>query len=158
MISGRHGKVGIPDSILLKTGPLTAAEWVTMKTHTTIGAHILSSGRSEFMRQAEHVARYHHERWDGNGYPEGLRGTRIPLAARIVTIADVYDALVSDRPYRMAFTVEEATREIEMGSGTRFDPTLVTIFLQGLGLSYSPDGASQVDTIRTFDPPLQRLA
>jgi response regulator RpfG family c-di-GMP phosphodiesterase len=101
------------------------------------------SGRSEFMRQAEQVARYHHERWDGTGYPEGLRGTRIPLPARIVTIADVYDALVSDRPYRLAFTVEEATRDIEMGSGTRFDPTLVKIFLRGLRLSRLPEQDSQ---------------
>jgi putative two-component system response regulator len=152
------GKVGIPDSILLKAGPLSPEEWVTMKTHTTIGAHILSSGRSEFMRQAEQVARYHHERWDGTGYPDGLRGTRIPLPARIVTIADVYDALVSDRPYRPAFTVEVATRDIEMGSGTRFDPTLVTIFLRGLRLSRLGERASGERPTRGHDPRLQRLA
>ena len=122
------GKVGIPDRILLKTGPLTGTEWDTMKTHTTIGARILSSGRSEFMRLAKEIARSHHERWDGAGYPDGLCSTQIPLSARIVTIADVFDALSSDRPYRPAYTVRESREAIELGSGTLFDPTLVKVF------------------------------
>jgi putative two-component system response regulator len=122
------GKIGIPDCILLKAGPLTPCEWDTMKTHTTIGARILSSGRSEFMHLAQEIAQSHHERWDGTGYPDGLKGTRIPLAARIVSIADVFDALSSDRPYRPAYTVEDSCRAIELGSRTMFDPSLVEVF------------------------------
>jgi putative two-component system response regulator len=122
------GKIGIPDRILLKKGPLTAAEREMMKTHTTIGAQMLSAGRSEFMRLAEEIAQSHHERWDGGGYPNGLFGTKIPLAARIVSIADVFDALSSDRPYRPAFTVEQSHEAIELGSGSLFDPTLVAVF------------------------------
>jgi cyclic di-GMP phosphodiesterase len=122
------GKIGIPDCILLKTGPLSASEWDTMKTHTTIGARILSSGRSEFMHLAQEIAQSHHERWDGTGYPDGLKGTRIPLAARIVSIADVFDALSSDRPYRPAYTVEDSCYAIERGSQTLFDPSLVEVF------------------------------
>lgn len=122
------GKIGIPDCILLKTGPLSPSEWDTMKTHTTIGARILSSGRSEFMHLAQEIAQSHHERWDGTGYPDGLMGTRIPLAARIVSIADVFDALSSDRPYRPAYTVEDSCRAIERGSRTMFDPSLVEVF------------------------------
>ena len=99
-----------------------------MKTHTSIGARILASGRSEFMHLAEEIARCHHEKWDGSGYPRGLRGTAIPLAARIVAIADVFDALSSDRPYRLAYTIDEAREAIEKGSGTAFDPTLVEAF------------------------------
>jgi putative two-component system response regulator len=122
------GKIGIPDRILLKAGPLSAAEWGTMQTHTTIGARMLASGKSEFMRLAEEIARSHHERWDGRGYPDGLRGTMIPLAARIVTIADVFDALSSDRPYRLAYTRAQSFAAIDMGSGTLFDPSLVEVF------------------------------
>lgn len=122
------GKIGIPDRILLKAGPLTSAEWAVMRTHTSIGARILASGRSKFMHLAEEIARCHHEKWDGTGYPSGLRGTAIPLSARIVTIADVFDALSSDRPYRLAYTIEEARAEIEAGSGTFFDPSLVEAF------------------------------
>ncbi len=122
------GKIAIPDRILLKAGPLSAAEWVTVKTHTTIGAQILSSGRSEFMHLAKEIAQSHHERWDGGGYPDGLCGTRIPFAARIVAIADVFDALSSDRPYRPAYTVEESRKAIERGSSTHFDPSLVEVF------------------------------
>ena len=122
------GKIGIPDRILLKAGPLTVAEREMMKTHTTIGAQMLSAGKSEFMRLAEEIARSHHERWDGGGYPNGLHGTNIPLAARIVSIVDVFDALSSDRPYRPAYTVEQSREAIELGSGSLFDPTLVEVF------------------------------
>jgi putative two-component system response regulator len=99
-----------------------------MKTHTTIGARILSSGKSEFMHLAREIAQSHHERWDGCGYPDGLAGTRIPLAARIVSIADVFDALSSDRPYRPAYPVSDSCAAIERGSGTLFDPSLVEVF------------------------------
>ena len=122
------GKVGIPDSILLKAGPLTDAEWTVMRTHTTIGAQILSAGSSEFMILAEQIARCHHERWDGKGYPARLKGEEIPLAARIVAIADVFDALSSDRPYRHAYSMDATLNAIEEGSGTLFDPALVAIF------------------------------
>ena len=122
------GKIGIPDSILLKAGPLAPSEWDTMKTHTTIGARILSSGRSEFMHLAKEIAQSHHERWDGTGYPDGVKGTRIPLAARIVSIADVFDALSSDRPYRPAYTREDSFKAIEQGANTMFDPSLVEVF------------------------------
>ena len=122
------GKIGIPDRILLKPGPLSVAERELMETHTTIGAQMLSAGTSEFMRLAEEIARSHHERWDGGGYPNGLHGTQIPLAARIVSIADVFDALSSDRPYRPAYTLAQSREAIEMGSGTLFDPTLAAVF------------------------------
>jgi putative two-component system response regulator len=122
------GKIGIPDRILLKPGPLTSVEFEVMKTHTSIGARILASGRSEFMHLAEEIARCHHEKWDGSGYPLGLRGTAIPLSARIVAVADVFDALSSDRPYRLAYTIDEAHEAIEAGSGTAFDPSLVEAF------------------------------
>lgn len=122
------GKIGIPDRILLKPGPLNAAERQTMNTHTTIGAHMLTAGRSEFMRLAEEIAQSHHERWDGAGYPNGLIGAKIPLSARIVSIVDVYDALSSDRPYRPAFTSEQSREAIELGSGSLFDPALVDVF------------------------------
>ena len=122
------GKIGIPDRILLKPGPLTSTEFEVMKTHTSIGARILASGRSEFMHLAEEIARCHHEKWDGSGYPLGLRGTAIPLSARIVAVADVFDALSSDRPYRLAYTIDEAREAIEKGSGTAFDPSLVEAF------------------------------
>ena len=131
------GKIGIPDRILLKAGPLTVAEWAVMKTHTSIGARILASGRSEFMHLAEEIARCHHEKWDGSGYPLGLRGTAIPLSARIVAIADVFDALSSDRPYRPAYTIDEASEAIEAGSGTAFDPSLVEAFRSVLANKHS---------------------
>lgn len=131
------GKIGIPDRILLKAGPLSSTEWAVMRTHTSIGARILASGRSEFMHLAEEIARCHHEKWDGTGYPSGLRGTAIPLSARIVAVADVYDALSSDRPYRLAYSIEEARAAIEAGSGTFFDPSLVRAFRDVVSKSYS---------------------
>lgn len=131
------GKIGIPDRILLKAGPLSSAEKAVMRTHTTIGARILASGRSKFMQLAEEIARCHHEKWDGTGYPSGLRGTAIPLAARIVAVADVFDALSSDRPYRLAYSIEEAHAAIEAGSGTSFDPSVVEAFRGVVSKGYS---------------------
>jgi putative two-component system response regulator len=123
------GKIGIPDKILLKQGNLEPDEWEIMKTHTTIGAKILAGSRSRVVQMAERIALYHHERWDGTGYPEGLKGEDIPLVARICAICDVFDALSSVRPYKGAWAIEEAREEIRRGSGTHFDPRLVEIFL-----------------------------
>jgi response regulator RpfG family c-di-GMP phosphodiesterase len=123
------GKIGIPDRILQKPATLDAEEWEVMKTHTTIGAHILSGSRAPLIQMAETIALTHHERWDGGGYPRGLAGESIPLAGRIAAICDVFDALVSERPYKDAWTVEAALAEIAAQSGRHFDPDLVARFL-----------------------------
>lgn len=124
------GKVGIPDSILTKAGRLTDEEMEVMRTHAEIGANILrdvvkESSVAGFLAMAEQIARSHHEWWSGRGYPIGRRGTEIPLAARIVAVADVYDALTSVRPYKEAWTPERARETIEKASGTQFDPAVV---------------------------------
>jgi response regulator RpfG family c-di-GMP phosphodiesterase len=130
------GKVGIPDKILLKKGPLTEAEWTIMKTHTLIGESILQSGdiekddaQSDVITKAINIAGGHHEKWDGTGYPRGLAGESIPLEARIMMLADVYDALVSQRVYKKAWTHEDAVKEIKREKGTRFDPFIVDAFI-----------------------------
>jgi HD-GYP domain-containing protein (c-di-GMP phosphodiesterase class II) len=123
------GKVGISDDILLKPGKLDPAEWATMKTHTTIGASILSGSRSELVRLAEQIALSHHERWDGSGYPQGLAGEQIPLAARICAVCDVFDALLSPRPYKDAWPLRDVIKELASLRGTHLDPTLVDAFL-----------------------------
>jgi putative two-component system response regulator len=123
------GKIGIPDSILLKPGRLTPDEYELMKTHARIGAQLLSGGTSQLMSTAEVIARAHHERWDGSGYPEGHAGAAIPLSARIVAVADFYDALTSDRPYRRAWPRAKVLAEIERSAGTHFDPDVVRVFL-----------------------------
>jgi putative two-component system response regulator len=122
------GKIAIPDRVLLKPGALSPAEFEVMKTHTTIGAELLSGGSSALMQMAEEIALYHHERWDGTGYPTGLSGDRIPLPARIVAIADVFDALTHPRPYRSAWPVAEVMAHITGQSGLLFDPHLVEAF------------------------------
>ena len=124
------GKIGIPDRVLLKPGKLDADEWQLMKTHTTIGAQILAGSRSEVLRMAESIALTHHERWDGKGYPYGLAGDAIPLEARICSICDVFDALLSERPYKKAWPVSEALAEIARMSGQAFEPWLVDVFLR----------------------------
>lgn len=123
------GKLGIPDEILRKPGKLTAQEFEIMKTHTTIGAQILSGSRFPILQMAEEIALTHHERWDGTGYA-GLAGERIPLSGRIVALADVFDALTNDRVYRKAMPLEEALAEIELQRGRHFDPEIVDAFLQ----------------------------
>jgi response regulator RpfG family c-di-GMP phosphodiesterase len=124
------GKIGIPDRVLLKPGKLDAEEWELMKTHTTIGAQLLAGSRSEVVQMAESIALTHHERWDGSGYPNGVAGEAIPFESRICTIADVFDALISERPYKKAWPVEEALAEIERMSGGAFEPRLVEVFLR----------------------------
>jgi len=122
------GKIGVPDSILLKLGKLTVAEFEVVKTHTTIGARILSGSRFPILRLAEEIAFSHHERWDGNGYA-GIRRESIPLPGRIVAVADVFDALTQQRPYKEAWPVTEAIAEIERQRARHFDPALVDAFL-----------------------------
>ncbi len=123
------GKVAVPDAILLKPGPLTPDEFAVMKTHTTIGAEILSGSSSPLIQLAAEVALNHHERWDGTGYPAGLAGETIPLSGRIVTIADVYDALTSHRTYKHAWTPLEAVQYIVGASGAQFEPRMVEAFV-----------------------------
>jgi cyclic di-GMP phosphodiesterase len=122
------GKIGIPDAILLKPGRLSGAEFGVIKTHTTIGAEILSGSRSPLLVLAERIARTHHERWDGRGYPRGLAGEQIPLAGRIVAVADVFDALTHQRPYKEAWPVQQAVSEVLAQAGAQFDPRLVDAF------------------------------
>ena len=125
------GKIGIPDRILLKLGKLTLDEFEQVKTHTTIGARILSGSRFGVLRLAEEIAFSHHERWDGNGYV-GIRGDEIPLAGRIVAVADVFDALTQKRPYKAAWPIAEAIAEIERQRSLQFDPDIVDAFLRVL--------------------------
>lgn len=122
------GKLGIPDGILLKPGSLSKEEWEIMKEHTRIGAQILNGSKIKYLKAAEKIALYHHEKWDGTGYPIGLKGEKIPLFARLVAIADVFDALTTDRPYRKALSVEEALQIMKEGRGKHFDPHLLDLF------------------------------
>ena len=122
------GKIAIPDSILLKPGRLSAAEFEVVKTHAEAGARVLAVGESELLEVAESIARSHHERWDGTGYPDAQAGADIPLVGRLVHVADVFDVLVHERPYKEAFSVEDAAAEIEGGAGTQFDPEVVEAF------------------------------
>ena len=111
------GKIGIPDHILLKPGPHTPEEWEIMKSHTTLGARILANKQSPYLRMGAEIALNHHERWDGSGYPNGLRGEAIPLSARIMNICDIYDALRSKRPYKAAFSHDQALHILRNGDG-----------------------------------------
>jgi len=123
------GKLAIPDSILLKPGRLSIEEFDVMKTHAELGARLLSSGSSRVLQTAAVIAATHHERWDGKGYPKGLAGDSIPLVGRIVAVADVFDALTHDRPYKVAWSVQRACAEIERSAGSQFDPRVVAAFL-----------------------------
>jgi PAS domain S-box-containing protein len=123
------GKIGIPDAILRKQGQLSEAELRIMRTHAQLGAALLAGGRSALIRAAEEIALSHHERWDGTGYPNGIRRDRIPLTARIVAVVDCFDALSHDRPYRTALPAPLAVEQIRRGIGTHFDPAVAHAFL-----------------------------
>ncbi|MCH7651870.1 MAG: response regulator [Nitrospinae bacterium] len=122
------GKIGIPDRILLKPGKLDAAEWEIMKTHADIGGKILSGSHSRLMQMAESIARTHHEKWDGSGYPGRLKGEEIPMEGRLVAVCDVFDALTSERPYKNEWPVEQAIQELKNNSCRHFDPDLISKF------------------------------
>ncbi len=122
------GKIGIPDQILLKPGKLDAREWEVMRNHTEIGAKIIPDNATDVIRMARRISLTHHERWDGTGYPAGLKGVEIPLEGRIAAICDVYDALRSARPYKQPWTADQAMTYLNENSGFHFDPDLVTVF------------------------------
>ena len=124
------GKVGVPDSILHKPGPLDDGERDRMRRHTTVGAEILAGSRSSIVRMAEEIALTHHEHWDGSGYPRGLHGTEIPLVGRICAVGDVFDALISARPYKHAWSIDEALAELERQAGVLLDPDLVAALVR----------------------------
>jgi len=126
------GKIGIPDSVLLKKGPLTPRQWEVMRTHAMIGARMLMDGESPYLKMGAQIAAAHHERWDGTGYPERLKGDEIPLAARVMAVCDVYDALRSARPYKPAFEHDKAVNIMVKGDGrtqpAHFDPAVLDAF------------------------------
>lgn len=126
------GKIGISGSILLKPGPLNSEEWEEMRRHPQLGHDILSVSDAPVFQLAAEIALCHHERWDGKGYPNGLAGSDIPQSARIVALADVFDALTSERPYKKAWSIEEAAAYIQSQSGSHFDPSLVELLIQVL--------------------------
>lgn len=144
------GKIGIADAILLKPGKLTPAEWEIMKSHSAIGADILHESDSDLLGMARMIALHHHEKWDGSGYPHGLVGEAIPLPARIVAVTDVFDALTSKRPYKNPWSIDEAVRWMQDGTGSHFDPVVLAAFLNILPAILAireryqePDGAAR---------------
>lgn len=140
------GKIGVSEAILRKPGPLTAEEMAHMRQHPVIGARLI--GQMRFAREVAPIVRGHHERWDGTGYPDGLRGDEIPIGARVIAIVDAYDAMTTDRPYRAALSEAEAIKRLQDGSGTQFDPALLSAFLElagsdalpHVGASFAPPG------------------
>jgi putative two-component system response regulator len=122
------GKIGVPDAYILKQSTLNDAEWDVMSKHPEFGVAILGDDSSELLKMAKEIALNHHEKWDGSGYPNGLKGEEIPLSARIIAIADVFDALTTARPYKKAWTVEKAVDFIDENAGTHFDPNLIPVF------------------------------
>jgi putative two-component system response regulator len=147
------GKVATPDGVLLKPGPLTPEEFEIMKQHTTAGYEILKDSDSPMLRCAAEIALTHHERYDGSGYPRGIVGDAIPLSGRLCSIVDVFDALTSERPYKHAWSVEEALAELDAKSGTQFDPELLRTFQQHIAEIVAiktkfSDDAPDVSTLR----------
>jgi putative two-component system response regulator len=123
------GKIGIPDAVLLRPGELTDEDRELMRRHTTVGGAILTGSSAPIMQMAEQIALTHHEHWDGTGYPRGLRGEEIPLAGRICAVCDVFDALLSERPYKEPWRVDDALAQLQRERGTHFDPAVVDAFL-----------------------------
>jgi putative two-component system response regulator len=129
------GKVGIPDHVLLKPGRLTPEEWAIMRTHTTLGADAIEKAERSidtpvaFLSVAKEIARWHHEKWDGSGYPDGLAGNAIPVFSRLMAVADVFDALISNRVYKPAMSLDAARKIIILGRGGHFDPDVVDAFI-----------------------------
>jgi putative nucleotidyltransferase with HDIG domain len=121
------GKIGVPDNVLRKPTALSESEWAVMKRHPEFGAQIIAG--IPFLEEVARIVRHHHERWDGMGYPDGLKGDHIPLGARIFTVGDSFDAMTSDRPYRRALLIDAAREEIRRCGGSQFDPAVVTAFL-----------------------------
>jgi len=144
------GKIGTPDRILLKPGKLDSDEWVIMKQHTTNGGRILEGSDKGFIKLGEVIAMTHHEKLDGSGYPNGLKGKEIPLAGRIVAIGDVFDALTSKRPYKEPFSLEKSYSIIRESRGNHFDPDVVDAFfaiedeILGIKESYKDEGESLI--------------
>jgi len=132
------GKMAVPDAILKKPGPLDEHEWAVMRAHPVMAQEFLS--RIGYLERALEIPYYHHERWDGTGYPRGLRGTKIPLPARIFAVIDVFDALTSDRQYRKAWSTEDALRHIVAQAGEQFDPMVVAAFMEHVDVG--PDSAN----------------
>lgn len=149
------GKIGIPDHILLKPGKLTEEEWQVMRRHPRIGADIIGQHSDELLQSAWAIALCHHEKWDGTGYPTGLKGEDIPLMARIAALADVFDALTTERPYKKAWTIEAAVSHIEAHAGSHFDPGLIEPFRQALPemLRIREQFADTFGAMEDFGPP-----
>ncbi|MBF0265179.1 MAG: response regulator [Gammaproteobacteria bacterium] len=151
------GKIGVADNVLLKPGKLNEEEWEMMQRHAVYGANIIGEHHCDILRLAKQVALNHHEKWDGSGYPNAIKGIDIPLSARVVAIADVFDALTSERPYKKAWTFEEAFVYIEENSGKHFDPELVKIFIdkkekvRKIMKSYHDDSAMNIITMIETD-------
>ena len=150
------GKIGIPDNILMKPGKLTDEEFDIMKTHTNIGAKILAKSKADILQLAQQIAVSHHEKWNGNGYPQGLSGSKITISGRIVGLADVFDALTSRRPYKDPYPVEVACDIIEKESGQHFDPDVANVFLENIDEFVqikekvgSPEDVSLTDFVRS---------
>ena len=142
------GKVAIEDQILLKKGGFSVNEREIMREHALLGAQLLTGGRSELMKTAEQIATSHHERWDGQGYPQGLAGENIPLCARIVAVADAFDALTHARPYKEAWSLSDALNEIEQESGWQFDPQVVEALLRLQSCQTAISGVTGVPQLR----------
>jgi CHASE2 domain-containing sensor protein len=151
------GKVGVPDRVLLKPGKLDEQDWEVIRTHPVTGGEILAGSDSPLLQMAEQIARTHHERWDGSGYPAGLRGEQIPLAGRICAVCDVYDALLSKRSYKESWTSEDTLAEIARRSGSYFDPELTRAFLElAPQLTDELDAAATVAARRELGPATAR--